>query len=124
MSDAADPLSWVEHAEEDYALIRSCLRRKRPLTHSASFHAQQCAEKYMKALLVAKKTKFAKTHDLLVLSALCAKAGILLGMDTTRLQKLSAYAVQARYPATTPRLKRPATRWRSPKQCAGLLESF
>ena len=52
MSGIADPLAWVERAEEDYAIARFALRRKPPFTYSACFHAQQCAEKYLKALLV------------------------------------------------------------------------
>jgi HEPN domain-containing protein len=43
-------MNWVEYAEEDYLVARSTLRRKKPLTHSACFHAQQCAEKYLKYL--------------------------------------------------------------------------
>jgi len=49
MSDVTDPLAWVARAEEDYSLARSALRRKRPLTSGACFHAQQCVEKYLKA---------------------------------------------------------------------------
>jgi len=98
MSDAADPKAWVEKAEEDYAVVRSALRRKKPLLYAACFHSQQCAEKYLKALLVAKGAKVAKTHDLLLLSQQCEKAGILLAMDPKRLNDLSDYAVQTRYP--------------------------
>ena len=77
MSDERDPLAWVERAEEDYAVAQSSLRRKRPFTYSACFHAQQCAEKYLKAMLVAGEHGFPKTHDLLLLNELCSKAGIL-----------------------------------------------
>lgn len=78
MSGLSDPLSWVAKAEEDYALAGAALRRKKPLTYGACFHAQQCAEKYLKAMLVARKVRFSKVHDLLVLHNQCAKAGILL----------------------------------------------
>ena len=54
MSEINDPLAWVKKAEEDFILARSVLRRKKPLITGACFHAQQCAEKYMKALLVSK----------------------------------------------------------------------
>jgi len=59
MSDVTDPLSWVERAEEDYALARLSLRQKKPLAYGACFHAQQCAEKYLKAILVSRGTVFA-----------------------------------------------------------------
>jgi HEPN domain-containing protein len=53
MSEPTDHQAWVVRAEEDYVLSRSALRRKAPLLYGATFHAQQCAEKYLKALLVA-----------------------------------------------------------------------
>ena len=54
MTEINDPLAWAAHAEEDLALARTALRRKQPLASGACFHAQQCAEKYMKALLISK----------------------------------------------------------------------
>ena len=102
MSDVSDPTSWVERAEEDYALARSALRRKVPLTYGACFHAQQCAEKYLKAMLVARKHPFSKIHDLLVLSDECAQAGIVLSVSSDQLSSLSYYAVRARYPGEDP----------------------
>ena len=98
MSSPNDPLVWVAIAEEDFAIAQSALRRKHPFTYSACFHAQQCAEKYLKALLISRKQKFSKVHDLLVLNNQCAAVGILLGMDTTQLDTLSGYGVRARYP--------------------------
>ncbi len=54
MTEVNDPLAWAERAEEDFILARAALRRKQPLTSGVCFHAQQCAEKYMKALLISK----------------------------------------------------------------------
>jgi HEPN domain-containing protein len=73
MSDPHDPLAWVALAEEDYLLASSALRRKVPLSYGVCFHAQQCAEKYLKAVLVAQGQSFPKTHDLLMLHNLCIK---------------------------------------------------
>jgi HEPN domain-containing protein len=97
-----DPLAWVKHAEEDYAAVQSSLRRKQPLTSIACFHAQQCAEKYLKAMLVVGKHEFPKTHDLLLLNDLCGKAGIFLGIDLKDFHTLSDYAVRVRYPGEDP----------------------
>ena len=58
MSETNNPLAWAEKGEEDFALARSALRRKRPLVTGACFHAQQCGEKYMKALLVSRGAEF------------------------------------------------------------------
>ena len=52
MTATPETLAWVARAEEDYVLARSSMRRKKPLTYGASFHAQQCAEKYLKATLI------------------------------------------------------------------------
>jgi HEPN domain-containing protein len=64
MSEPADYQAWAMRAEEDYLLCRSALRRKVPLLYGATFHAQQCAEKYLKALLVVYGRAFPRTHDL------------------------------------------------------------
>jgi HEPN domain-containing protein len=102
MSDPTDPAAWVERAEEDFLMVRSALRRRKPLTYSACFHAQQCAEKYLKAILVMREVKFPKTHDLLLLSGLCEQAGVLVAIDPERLNTLSTHAVLARYPGDDP----------------------
>lgn len=102
MSENSDLQAWVARAEEDYVLARSALRRKKPLIYGATFHAQQCAEKYLKAALIAQGQAFPKTHDLLALSDLCTKAGVLLKIDADLLDTLSSYAVRVRYPGADP----------------------
>jgi HEPN domain-containing protein len=102
MSDEHDPLSWVRYAEEDHLMARSALRRRLPLTNAACFHAQQCAEKYLKAMLVARGYAFSKVHDLLVLKSECEQALIPLPIPDDQLSILSYYAVRARYPGDTP----------------------
>jgi len=96
--------NWVEYAEDDFTVAKSSLRRTKPLTTPSCFHSQQCAEKYLKAMLVAKDAEFPKTHDLLILDALCNKAGILTGYTKEDLGRLSGYAVHTRYPGNQPTL--------------------
>ena len=105
MSEINDPRAWISRAEEDYLLARSALRRKTPLIYGACFHAQQCAEKYLKAVLVNEDRQFPKTHDLLALQDLCVNAGILVAVDPDYLDRLSAYAVRVRYPGDEPTLE-------------------
>ena len=102
MSELTEIRAWVDRAEEDYAVAVSALRRKRPLTVTSCFHAQQCAEKYMKAILLARNQPFPKTHDLHLLSTLCSQANVLVEVDIVRLDALSFYAVHARYPGAEP----------------------
>lgn len=92
----------AEYAEEDFTVAKSALRRRKPLTTPSCFHSQQCAEKYLKAMLVAKEVEFPKTHDLLILDTLCNKAGILTGFTKEDLGRLSGYAVHTRYPGNQP----------------------
>jgi HEPN domain-containing protein/predicted RNase H-like HicB family nuclease len=102
MPDSTDPLAWVARAEEDYALARSALRRRVPLTYGATFHAQQCVEKYIKALLVARGQPFPRTHDVVALSELCHQNGIIISVDLASLERLAAmpyrYVIQVRTP--------------------------
>ena len=102
MSDSTDPLAWVARAEEDFALARSALRRKVPLTYGATFHAQQCAEKYLKALLLARGQVFPRTHDLAALGDLCQQHSLRMPLPQDTLERLTAYAVQVRYPGEDP----------------------
>lgn len=102
MNETNNPLAWVAHAEEDFILARAALKRKQPLAFGACFHAQQCAEKYIKALLISKGADFPKTHDLLMLSNLCSANGIFLEIDPKHLNTLTDYAVRTRYPGNDP----------------------
>ncbi len=102
MSDPTDFNAWIARAEEDYKLATSSLRYRPPLTYGACFHAQQCAEKYLKAILVSKDQPISRTHDLSALDDSCARHGILLGIEPDHLDTLSSYAVRVRYPGDDP----------------------
>ena len=104
MSDPTDPLAWMQRAEEDWLLARSALRRKLPLIYGTTFHAQQCVEKYLKALLLSCRQAFPRTHDLIALHDLCMRNSISVPVDQDKLERLAAYAVQVRYPEEGPTL--------------------
>jgi HEPN domain-containing protein len=105
MTEINDPRAWAASAEEDFILARTALQRKQPLVSGTCFHAQQCAEKYMKALLISKSADFPKTHDLLMLNNLCSVAGVFLEIDPKHLNTLSDYAVRTRYPGEEPNVE-------------------
>lgn len=60
------------------------------------FHAQQCAEKSLKALLTSKQISFEKTHDLGQLLFLCGSMPELV-RELEELKDLTHYAVDVRY---------------------------
>jgi len=63
---------------------------------------QQCAEKYIKAIIIHKGSTFPKTHDLNALSDISEANGILIGMSESGIETLTGYAITARYPSTDP----------------------
>jgi HEPN domain-containing protein len=68
-----------------------------PNYDATCFHAQQCAEKYMKGYLQGLRISFPKTHDLIRLLSDIPGAP---GLESLRpgMSRLSAYAVEFRYP--------------------------
>ena len=55
---------WVAKAEEDHlAALDLARRRKRPLWSGVCFHAQQCAEKYLKARMEEAGLPLQRTHE-------------------------------------------------------------
>ena len=95
-----EPLEeWLERAEEDYRQAQVALRqRKYPAYNTVCFHAQQCAEKYLKAFLVRHRIGFRKIHDLVRLKFLCMEVDPNFELISEPLALLFPYAVDARYP--------------------------
>jgi HEPN domain-containing protein len=93
---------WVLKAEGDFvSALREYRARKLPNFDSASFHAQQCIEKYLKALLQKHEIRFEKIHDLLVLKGLCISILPELEFHKDSLSYLNQFAVAFRYPGET-----------------------
>jgi HEPN domain-containing protein len=91
---------WVEKAEEDYAAaVYLSRKRKSAVPSIVCFHCQQCAEKYLKALLVEAGIRFPKTHDLLALLKLLEAVAPFLVSFRGKLELLNDYAVEFRYPS-------------------------
>lgn len=89
---------WVELAEEDFKIATHEMEAGRDAPFGGiCFHAQQCVEKYIKALLVLHAVDFPKIHDLEVLLGMVrAVAAPEMGVDDVL--PLNRYAVEARYP--------------------------
>lgn len=105
MTEINELKSWASGAEDDFRAARELLRLQKPLVSASCFHAQQCGEKYLKALLILKEVDFPKTHDLPTLNTLCNQAGVFTGLIPQQLSDLSQHAVQTRYPGNQPILE-------------------
>ena len=70
-------------------------------TDTVCFHAQQCAEKCLKALLVVAGTDVPRTHDLERLNTLLHK-GVPGDVSPEQLARLADYAIATRYPGWDP----------------------
>jgi HEPN domain-containing protein len=92
-------LEWVEKAEGDFITATRELRaRKAPNFDAVCFHAQQMAEKYLKAVLQEHANPIPKTHSLADLMALCMKIDPSYQMVQSDLNIMEGFAVQFRYP--------------------------
>ena len=88
----------VQRAEEDF---RACLRLQSDVelfSNIIAFHAQQAAEKYLKALMVLNRQDVLRTHDLSTLAQLLQQAGIAVSAVQSELGRLNPFAVNIRYP--------------------------
>ena len=63
---------WMAKAEEDLEMCRVALEHRPDLVEAICFHAQQAAEKSIKALLVEYDISFRKVHSLVYLLDLVA----------------------------------------------------
>jgi len=99
----ASTREWIAKAEEDFRVAAILSRpRKKPLWGSACFHAQQCAEKYLKARLNEASIPIHKTHDLELLLNAVLPIQPLWAAFSPALKRLTAAAVLPRYPGSSP----------------------
>lgn len=90
---------YAQKAEGDFATMQREVRaRKNPNFDSACFHAQQCAEKYLKARLCQGGIEFAKIHDLVALLEQVLPVEPSWESFREDLAYLSGFAVAFRYP--------------------------
>ena len=95
----AETAEWVAKAEGDYRTAsRELGVTDKPNYDAVCFHAQQCAEKYLKARLVEAGQPFPRIHDLEALLNLTLP--LVPDWESLRgdLQRLTDMAVEVRYP--------------------------
>ena len=89
---------WLEKAEGDLKVARREAQTTDPVYDAVCFHAQQCAEKYPKAVLEEHNLAFPRIHDLIALLNL--SGGLIPALDPLkpRLAHLSVFGIASRYP--------------------------
>lgn len=97
-SALAEARDWLERADQDLAATKQLIQSPAPLMGIASYHAQQAAEKALKAFLAAHNTTFRPTHNLEELLPLCVAIDASLGRFAITARTLTPYATRFRYP--------------------------
>ena len=99
MTDARPELAWFAKASADLEMARRALAPDLPFPDMACFHAQQCAEKYLKGYLVARDVPFRFVHDLDYLIQLCMDLNAAFADLIPAADFLNAYIATSRYPS-------------------------
>ncbi len=91
-------LAWLDKARKDIAMAKMAVERGDEFADMASFHAQQAAEKALKAYLVWLGVEFPKTHLLGQLLDLIGSKDDSFENLRDGLEAITAFAVESRYP--------------------------
>ena len=89
---------WLDKAESDLKVTEILLESDLESFDSIGFHAQQSAEKFIKALLVRHQIEFPKTHDISKLRNLVLKIDRSVSLKLEPADALTPYGVEFRYP--------------------------
>jgi HEPN domain-containing protein len=97
---------WLRKADEDFHVARELMERDRVSYNPVGFHAQQAAEKYLKALLTRLGTQPPRTHNIGELLALAEATTPGIQGELQAAETLTLYGVEVRYPGERPDLDR------------------
>ena len=93
---SGSPADWLRYAVSDLEVARTT-PSSRILLEALCFHAQQAAERAIKAVLVAQVIPFPRTHNIRTLLDLLPQ-GMGLPSEVEAAASLTDYAVLTRYP--------------------------
>lgn len=89
---------WLAYADEDLGLARHGLKMGNNAPYRLiAYHAQQCAEKHLKAYLVYHGIDFPYTHSISRLLELCGDKANWIG-ELRGAEELTPFAITTRYP--------------------------
>lgn len=89
---------WLDKAHKDLQAATMLFNSHIEDYDNVGFHAQQAAEKFIKAALVRYQVEFPKTHSIGVLRQLVAQVEQDLADDLAPADALTPYGVEFRYP--------------------------
>lgn len=92
------PDAWFTKAEADLQAAELLLNAANPLLDIVCYHAQQCAEKYLKGYLVARSIPFKFVHELAYLTRLCVEQEPEFSEIIDIASELQDHATGGRYP--------------------------
>ena len=95
---SSSPADWFAKAEEDLRVAEMILDADDPSTDIACYHAQQCAEKYLKGYLISRRAAFKFVHELAYLVRLCMDINKDFESLLAPAAELQDYATDVRYP--------------------------
>ncbi len=96
--DDPDVAPWIAKRDEDLEMMAVALEHAPRLRDAIAFHAQQAAEKSMKALLAATGVEPPHVHDLVFLLEEIQKVLPVASISARDCQFLTPFATMARYP--------------------------
>ncbi len=91
---------WLIHGDEDLRLAVHAMTlqgEEEPPYRLIAYHAQQCAEKYLKAYLVHCGVDFPYTHNISILLELCSEHADWTA-ELQDAELLTLYSITTRYP--------------------------
>lgn len=92
-------VEWIDKAEGDFLTAQREYRaRVRPNYDASCFHAQQTAEKYLKAFLQESGNTIPRVHNLVELVSICIEEDPTFVALEVELRGLDGYAIRTRYP--------------------------
>ena len=90
---------WLVYADEDLRLAQCGLTLTSECPYRLiAYHAQQCAEKCLKAYLVYRRIDFPYTHNISRLLELCVEQQVNWPETIQKAKELTSYAITTRYP--------------------------
>lgn len=92
----------LEKAAQDEGALRALLAHEDVATEVFGFHAQQAAEKLLKAAIRARGAEYPLTHRLTDLLDLLTSVGVDVPEDLAAVRELTPFAVEFRYDILPP----------------------